>query len=154
MTKLRAGFVALMLFGGAMAVAPRQAAAQKKPQRDLVTREELLASAQSEQDLYSALRSLRPRFLEPPKGIRSIAGNSVQYPTAVVVDNKPMGGLETLQSIVASTVDEVRYLEPSKAGTEYGDRANGGAVVVKLFKPKATKPKVSVVDSVPAKTPR
>ena len=126
---------------------PAVAHAQKK-ERDRVKRDEILASGQQEQDLFLALRALRPRFLEPPPGVRTL-GNSMQIPTAVVVDGKRMGGLETLQSIVANTVDEVRYLEPSKAGTEYGQMASGGAVVVKLYKgpvgsTKAPAPKDSV----------
>lgn len=150
MTRTRVRLLALLLAVLA-AVAPGQLHAQKKPQRDLVTRDELLASAHKEGDLYTALRSLRPRFLEPPTGIRSITGNSIQKPTTVIIDGKPMGGIETLQTIGASMVEEVRYMEPSKAGTEFGEVANGGAVVVKMFRSKP-KPKVTVVDSA-AKTP-
>jgi hypothetical protein len=138
----RPGPAVLFALGIPLAVAPAAAEAQNKPkrQRDLVTREEIMESAQREDDLLTALRSLRPRFLAPPTGIRTL-GNSVQAPTIVVIDGKPMGNLETLQTIVASTVDEVRYLEPSKAGTEYGQQASGGAVVVKLWRaPKVTKP--------------
>jgi hypothetical protein len=125
---------------------PAVSHAQKK-ERDRVKREEILAAGQGDQDLFLALRALRPRFLEPPPGVRTL-GNSMTIPTAVVVDGKRMGGLETLQSITASMVDEVRYLEPSRAGTEYGQMASGGAVVVKLFKgpvnPKSAAPKDSV----------
>jgi len=126
---------------------PAVSHAQKK-ERDRVKREEILASGQQEQDLFLALRALRPRFLEPPPGVRTL-GNSMQIPTAVVVDGKRMGGLETLHAIVASTVDEVRYLEPSRAGTEYGQMASGGAVVVKLFKGPVNAKDASPKDSVP-----
>jgi hypothetical protein len=136
MPRLVARVTTLLLAASAVALTPSTSHAQKK-QRDLVKRDEILASGQAEQDLYMALRALRPRFLEPPPGVRSL-GNSMQIPTAVVVDGKRMGGVETLQSIVASTVEEVRYLEPSKAGTEYGQSASGGAVVVKLY--RAPKP--------------
>ena len=126
---------------------PAVSHAQKK-ERDRVKREEILASGQQEQDLFLALRALRPRFLEPPPGVRTLC-NSMQIPTAVVVDGKRMGGLETLHAIVASTVDEVRYLEPSRAGTEYGQMASGGAVVVKLFKGPVNAKDASPKDSVP-----
>ena len=126
---------------------PAVAHAQKK-ERDRVKRDEILASGQQEQDLFLALRALRPRFLEPPPGVRTL-GNSMQLPTAVVVDGKRMGGLETLHAIVASTVDEVRYLEPSRAGTEYGQMASGGAVVVKLFKGPVNAKAAAPKDSVP-----
>lgn len=143
---MRARFrlLALAAVGLCLALAPSSSDAQdapkkRKPQRDLVTREEILDSPQRDDNLFNALRSLRPRFLERPTGIRTL-GNSVQPPTAVVIDGKPMGDLETLRSVVASSVDEVRYMEPSKAGTEFGNIASGGAVVVKLYKaPKVTK---------------
>src|SRR5437868_5303864 len=135
MTSSRKVAIVLLLVTGCLAAAPGRSLAQAKikKERDLVKREEILAAGQGDLDLFVALRALRPRFLEPPPGVRTL-GNSMQIPTAVVVDGKRMGGLETLQSIVASTVDEVRYLEPSKAGTEYGQSASGGAVVVKLWK--------------------
>ena len=133
----------------ALAALPSLAHAQKK-ERDRVKRDEILAAGQGEQDLFLALRALRPRFLEPPPGVRTL-GNSMQIPTAVVVDGKRMGGLETLQSITASTVDEVRYLEPARAGTEYGQMASGGAVVVKLYKEVGTPKATTAKDSVPPK---
>lgn len=136
----------LLVIGTLLAAAP--AHAQKK-QRDLVKRDEIMASAQREEDLFTALRSLRPRFLERPTGIRTI-GNSMTLPTIVVMDGKRMGDLETLRSIIASTVDEVRYMEPSKATTEFGSAAGGGAVVVKLWKGPVEPQKVTK-DSVPAK---
>ena len=148
MTRIRSVLAMALLFGGVAALAPSQLHAQKRRQRDLVTRDEIVETGQTQQDLFAALRSLRPRFLEPPPGVRTL-GNSMQIPTAVVVDGKRMGGLETLHAIVASTVDEVRYLEPSRAGTEYGQMASGGAVVVKLFKGPVNAKDASPKDSVP-----
>ena len=140
--RARHGLLALAVIGLCLALTPRSSAAQekkRKPQRDLVTRDEIMESAQRDDDLFNALRSLRPRFLERPTGIRTL-GNSPQPPTLVVLDGKPMGDLETLRSVIASTVDEVRYMEPSRAGTEFGNIGSGGAVVVKLYKaPKVTK---------------
>jgi hypothetical protein len=143
---------ALLLAIGALALSPVPSLAQKiKKERDRVTREEILAAGQGDQDLFTALRMLRPRFVEPPPGVRTL-GNSMEIPTAVVIDGKRMGGLETLQSVVASTVEEVRYLEPSRAGTEFGKSASGGAVVIKLYRePPKTK---AVADSLPRKPER
>lgn len=132
--RARAGLAALLAVMCCLAVSPSTSHAQKKkkPQRDLVTRDEIMESAQREDDLYAALRSLRPRFLEPPTGVRSMV-NGGPAPTMVIIDGKPMGNLETLRSITASTVEEARYVEPGKAGMEYGQSASGGAVVVKLY---------------------
>jgi hypothetical protein len=43
----------------------------------------------------------------------------------------------------------VRYLEPSRAGTEYGQMASGGAVVVKLLKGPVDSKSAAPKDSVP-----
>src|SRR5207237_4217211 len=101
----------VLVAGSCLSAAPRTAHAQKK-ERDRIAREELLASNQADADLYSALRNLRPRFMEPPRGVRSL-GNAMQSPTAVYVDGKYMGDLETLHTIPSNTVDDVRYLEPT-----------------------------------------
>jgi len=124
---------AALVVGAGLALAPASLHAQKKRQRDVVTHDELVETGQVQQDLYAALRNLRPRFLERPPGVRSITGGDVKA-TAVFLDRKPMGGIETLQSIMASTVDEVRYYEPSRAATEFGPIAEGGAVSIKLLK--------------------
>jgi len=139
MIRIRSVLAMALLLGGVAALAPSQLHAQKKRQRDLVTRDEIVETGQTQQDLFAALRALRPRFLERPPGVRTITAGETKA-TAVYVDGKPMGGIETLQSIMASTVEEVRYYEPSKAATEFGPNAEGGAVAVKLTKaPKVTK---------------
>jgi hypothetical protein len=147
MTRLPARLATLLLVACCVALVPSTSHAQKR-ERDRVTRDEILSSGQGEQDLYTALRSLRPRFVEPPRGIRTL-GNAMPVPIIVVVDGKRLGGLETLQSIVANTVDEVRYLEPSRSANEFGEMGANGAVVVKLWREPA-KPRVKA-DSTPPK---
>ena len=119
---------AAMVGGGGML---SEAAAQRKD-RDVITREEILNSAQKSQDLYVMIRGLRPHFLLPPRGIRSA---SVRPPPAVLyVNGNRMGELTLLRQIVASDVHEVRYLDPGKAENEFGIRHAGGAVMVTLIK--------------------
>jgi hypothetical protein len=146
MTRLPARLSTLALTACCVALVPSTSHAQKR-ERDRVTRDEILASGQGDQDLYAALRSLRPRFVEPPRGIRTL-GNAMQVPTIVVVDGKRLGGLETLQSIVANTVDEVRYLDPARSANEYGEMGANGAVVVKLWREPA-KPKAKADSAAP-----
>ncbi|HEX9892637.1 MAG TPA: hypothetical protein VGA78_01885 [Gemmatimonadales bacterium] len=130
------GAVTMMTLAGIWPGGMPEALAQKR-QRDLITREELVSSAQKSEDLYQAIRSLRPHFLLPPRGIRTL-GAAPPEPTVLYVDGTKQGGLDGLKSILTMHVEEVRYLEPSRAQHEYGFTHSGGAVIVKLA--KFTKP--------------
>ena len=59
---------------------------------------------------------------------------------AVYVDGVRETDANSLKSMPALSIDEVRYLDPSQSESEYGSMANGGAVVVKRRKetPKTT----------------
>lgn len=151
---IRSWSTALTLLGGLLALIPSELVAQKKS-RDLITQEDLLALGQPELSLFDAVRRLRPHFLEPPRGVRTLAGtrttrgtegvglvgggtvrsgSSGIAPTAVYVDGSKHVGLEALRTIVVRDVEEVRYLDPNKSQDEYGISVNGGAVAVKLRK--------------------
>lgn len=117
----------------AIALALPQVAHAQKPSRDRITRQEIDESAQKDADLYQVIRALRPHFLDLPKGVRSM-GNADVQPVAVFVEKRQETGIDALKLIVPSTVEEVRYLSPSQSQNEYGNRANSGAVVVKLRK--------------------
>jgi hypothetical protein len=139
------GLAAVAAFAGT-------AEAQKKD-RNLITREEIMASAQKDGDLHAAIRSLRPHFLAKPRGNRSmgiggmsgsaspgaqgtrttIGGDSGAEPLVYVNGNK-LGELNLLKTILAADVFEVKYLDPTKAQEEFGPDAAGGAVIVQLVK--------------------
>lgn len=151
--RLRSLFALLTV---AVAVTSTDVQAQKKKgSRDLITRDELMESAFAQASLMEAVHALRPRFLEGPRGVRSMSGGTgmgggtvggaTTIPVAVVLDGKILGEVDVLRTIQVSAVDEVRYMEPSKAGTEFGNAAGGGAIVVKTFVPR-TNPKVIVKD--------
>ncbi|MEP7000111.1 MAG: hypothetical protein ABI969_06515 [bacterium] len=138
MTRIRVGLTALMLAGGLLGLAPHIAHAQKN--RDVISREDIDNSALKDQDIYGVIRSLRPHFLATPRGVRSM-GNSVSK-MGLWVDGVHESDIGTLKNMLASTVFEVRYLDPSRAESEYGTAASGGAVVVKRIKdmPATTPP--------------
>lgn len=134
-----ARFVLVTVVAGTwLALTPELADAQKK-QRDRITREEIEASPHKELDLYQVVRSLRPQFLEPPKGVRSFGNSNAMYtPIALYVDGRRDSGLDALKTLQPMLVEEVRYLDPSRAESEFGPNAANGAVVVKMRKtPKA-----------------
>lgn len=127
----RLAVAGLMVAGAGIFLTSSQGLAQKK-QRDLITREEILNSAQKDKDLFQVIRALRPHFLLPPRGVRSTTSGS-RVSVAYVNGNK-MGDLTVLRSILAVDVFEVRYLDPSKAENEFGIGHSGGAVLVQLVK--------------------
>ena len=139
------GMGAIMLAMVAVTAVPSVAQAQKRS-RELITREEILKSGAAGGDLYAAIKSLRPNFLEGPRGVRSFGGSGMS-PLAVYVDKIRQSGVDALLQIQANTIQEARYLAPSQSQNEYGITANGGAIVIKLY--KGDKP-----DSAAKKPPR
>ena len=131
MSKRRLLLTALLLSGSLVGIAPSIAHAQKKS-RDLITREEIENSPQKDQDIYSVIRSLRPHFLTPARGVRTL-GNSTSR-MSLYVDGVRETDAAALKNIMASAVAEVRYLDPTQSEAEYGSGANGGAVIVKRLK--------------------
>jgi hypothetical protein len=103
-------------------------------QRDLLTREEILSSTAQQGDLLQAIHSLRPQFLAVPRGVYS-RSSPTSAPIAVYIDRVRQSGVESLRSIAASKVAEVRYLEPTAALNEFGPTAGGGALLVTMFNP-------------------
>ena len=108
----------------------------QKRSRDLITREEIEGSPQKDQDIFQVIRSLRPHFLAPPRGVRTMGNSTLK--TVLYVDGVKETDVNALKSILASTVEEVRYLDPTRSESEYGSDASGGAVVVKRLKGPAT----------------
>jgi hypothetical protein len=122
----------MVLAAASLAVSPADSLAQKR-QRDVITADEIQSSAVKTADLHRAIRSLRPHFLTPARGVRTL-GNSVVEPLAVYVNGARQSGEDALRTIQAASIEEVRYLDPNKAGNEFGPKASGGALVVKLRK--------------------
>jgi hypothetical protein len=134
----------LLVAAAAIAVLPAAASAQKR-QRDLITRQEIEASPKRSGNLLQLIRSLRPHFLEPPRGTRGLqfegtdrvnqksGSGSSMIPVAVFIGNNQQSGVDALESLMADQVEEVRYLDASKAIGEFGlSRGAGGAIILKL----------------------
>lgn len=128
-----------LVVAGVMIVAGGQSlTAQDQPRRpardrDVISRVELMESAQKNQDLLKAVRSLRPHYLRPPPGVRSMTGPP-PAPLQLYVDGIRQAEVETLVLIRTIDTEEVRYLEPGRAQDLYGITHNGGAIQVKLFR--------------------
>jgi hypothetical protein len=152
---MKAAALAVSLIGLCTLFHPVVLSAQKKD-RDRIAREELLQAADKFQDLYLAIRSLRPHFLAASRGTRSVdvqpgtagsqmcrttsdpgcsmrsAGDSPSPLPILYVDGSKMGDLELLRDILTRNVEEVKYLNPNQAGSEFGVGHDGGAVLVRM----------------------
>lgn len=142
--------VSVLVMAAAVSLVPAAAQAQKKD-RNLITREEIITSAQKDGDLYQAIRSLRSHFLNKPRGQRTMdvqrggptgmqVGSSAALEPIVYLNGNKLGELNLLKNILAADVFEVRYLDPARAQDEFGADAAGGAVVVTLVKGIKDKP--------------
>jgi hypothetical protein len=129
-------YVVLTVATGLLSLSPSVVGAQKRS-RDVIKNEEILASVPKEQDLFSTIQRLRPHFLEN-RG--RTMGMATINPIRVYVDRSEQAGIEFLRSTIAWDVDEVRFLSASDAAARYGDRANGGAIVLKMVKVKKAAP--------------
>ncbi len=132
MLAYRLGLVGISL-GSMLAMSSLDSAQAQKKQRDLITREEILNSAKKNDDIYQAVRSLRPHFLAPPRGARTFGAAPAQE-AVVYMDGNRWGELNGLKTIMALDVEEVRYLDPAKAQDQFGISANGGAILLTLVK--------------------
>lgn len=130
MPTLRARLTMLALAGATLCAIAAPAGAQKRD-RDVLTRDEILASAQKDADLFQAIRSLRPNFFTGVRGTTSLMKGRAQI--AVYIEGGRRNDTDALKQILASEVAEVRHLSPSQAETEYGVDHNAGAIVVKLY---------------------
>ena len=85
---------------------------------------------EANRNLYEALMVVRPAFLRS-RGTAGTATESV--PIQVYVDGIRMEGVDHLRRISASTVREVRYLDPQQAASRFGPNHNNGALLVVMI---------------------
>ncbi len=139
MGRIRCSGLALLVAGTWMVFTPAQAFGQKR-QRDLITRAEIESSPKRSDDIYDLIRSLRPHFLDAPRGVRqpSMTQSGGARPEIVVfIGQNQAGGIDVLKSLQAEQVEEVRYFDPSRAEAEFGlTLGAGGAIVIKMYKGK------------------
>lgn len=135
--------------------------AQRKD-RDLITREELVQAATRAPDLLLAVRGLRSHMVDTTRGAsrgvrsmdvaapgRSSTGatasmgttRNTMAPTPVLyVDGQKIGHLTLMKDILTIEVEEVKYLNPNRAANDLGLGHEGGAILVKMYKPPAPPP--------------
>lgn len=136
--RIRSAGLALLVAAGWLALAPSQAAGQeqqeqkeKKKQRDVIARWEIEASPKRSGTIIELIKSLRPHFLEAPRGVRQtgVGDGSNRAGAIVYVDGSKAGDLDVLRTMAADGVEEVRYLNPSKAQADYSLALGAGGII-------------------------
>ena len=116
------GFVAVL--AGCASAGSAGGDGETEVSRNTITMEQLDAATQP--NAYEVVRSLKPAWLRRrgPDSFRS------QTSLLVVVDDGQFHQLGMLQSLRPGDLREIRYVDPRTAMMKYGDRANGGAILV------------------------
>lgn len=156
MTARLIGWFAL---GGIVLLASTAQAQDKKikRERNRISREELVETAERFPDLYDAIRSLRAHFMAPNnRGTRTTGvgersagsssssggsygsgGSNAAGAVAVVyLDGRRSGDPDAIKGLKTLDIEEVRYLTPNEAGQEYGLGHEGGAILIKTWQEK------------------
>lgn len=94
-------------------------------QDDVISRTEL--STASTLTTYEAVQRLRPMFLRD-RGPVSLVNTSAHAQPVVFVDMTMYGDLETLKSLPASRVEQVRFYPGAQATTKFGSVYGGGVI--------------------------
>jgi hypothetical protein len=106
--------------------AEQQAAPNRN--RDMITNDELQAPGIVGLSVLDAVRSLRPQFLTV-RGLHS-PNDDESGKVHSSIDGNKVGPLDELSVIRASTVKEIRYLNPAAAHQKFGPAAHEGPVIL------------------------
>jgi hypothetical protein len=128
-----------------------------KRERNRITREELVETAERFPDLYDAIRSLRAHFLAPNnRGTRTTGvgersaesssssggsygsggSNAANALAVVYIDGRRSGDPNVIKGLKTTEFEEIRYLTANEAGQEYGLGHEGGAILIKTWQEK------------------
>lgn len=130
--RLTVPVLALCLAVGACATAGSSTSGRTSTPRDpnVITQAELATSPYD--NLYDAIRTLRPQMLAPHGGGAAGASltNQGSYAVTVYQDNVKLSGISALRNIPTGSVREVRYLSGTDATQQFGTGNSLGAIVV------------------------
>jgi hypothetical protein len=106
--------------------------------RDVITKEEMQGASMGSQSVLDVVTALRPNFLTV-RGLHTVPvkdanGNQVVDEESgkvhASIDGNRVVALDELRSIQASTVVEIRFLNPSAAMQKFGGAAREGPVIL------------------------
>ena len=123
-TVLSSALLALALTGCATAGAPSSGGSGGD--LNLISSEQLRQPELESRSAWEIIERLRPRWFQS----RGSVFTSGQIFARVMVDGVPSGELNDLQSMSASGIEEMRYLNARDATTRFGTGYDGGVILV------------------------
>lgn len=110
----------LALLTGVAGCASGGANGTSRGSANLITLEEL--GTVQNLSAFDAVQRLRPRWIQ--------ARGGTDQPPVVFLDGSNMGGIETLRTIQASSIREMRFRDGRDATTRYGTGYGGGVIEI------------------------
>jgi hypothetical protein len=124
MKSSRLRILGLLLVLAATACAPATTGGRTSAGNAPITAEELESSRAN--DVYSAVQSLRPRWLR----VQQIATNSASNAVVVYYGQSRLGGLESMRNVAIGDVSSVVFLRAAEAQLRFGNNHASGAIVL------------------------
>lgn len=125
-----------LVLAAIMLVLPHTAHAQNKQRGDRfkITKDELAEAPTSVNTAYDAIRAMRPQWFNPPMGrnassnVEGIGGGAKEI--IVYIDDLRQPSLESLTTVKASQIVELKFLEQNRAIQMRGPGHELGAIEV------------------------
>ena len=120
----RAGLVAILAVLAGCASAGGADGGEAETSRNVITTAQLDAATQP--NAYEVIRSLNPQWLRR----RGPDSFNAQTSLLVIIDDGQHHDVSILNGLRPGDLREIRYVDPRTGMLRYGDRANGGALLV------------------------
>ena len=124
-------------------VAATPAAAQKRGDRSLITRQDIDEAGTGLTHALDAVQRLRPNWLRPPSGRAASSGmldglststSTIATEPIVYIDDRRQPNVETLRTIQIGQVKEMKYMDQNRAIQMLGPGHEAGAIMVIMFR--------------------
>jgi hypothetical protein len=108
------------------------AAAPAQRNRDVISKEEMAKANVGSQSVLDVVTALRPAFLNVRglHNVPAVGGDPEAGKVHASIDGNKLIALEELRGVLASTVKEIRFLNPSAAMQRFGGDAREGPVIL------------------------
>ena len=103
-------------------------AAPKRGNATLITQSEIEATHL--ETIYDVIERLRPNWFRTRGGRSEFTAASGSGMLKAYLNSTPMGDVNTLRSIQANSVKEVKFLNAADATTQFGTNHDSGAILV------------------------
>ena len=121
-------YLHVIALAGAIGCASAASSSEARRNPTLITAEDIAAIPVT--NAYDAIERLRPLFLRS-RGKTSINTPNTQFPT-VYVDGVRYGDLNSLRSILATHVLDIRYYNGAESGARFGLQNTAGVIELRM----------------------